>query len=1576
MIVAIYLGKGLFMKKGYLAWILLSLISCDAEVIFKDRSITLKVDECIGALDIKAQSNACSKAAFEGTDQLPGCLWLKTDQNTYALAVSLNQDESLNLGQSSLLSNIDFSAQNINAAFAFYENTPSCDQINADDICNGNQCLFYQPFKALELDFDQGFSVLKACTWQYQTVSEAKAEISCDDIDNDCDGKIDESNAMQVGANCQIGIGACQSTGKYACSAIGTEPKCDAQTIEPSAEICDGLDNDCDGEIDNALTLNGMPIVLNDPCVLGKGICQTTGTYQCRENMVVCNAQEITPMVEDNSNCNGVDDDCDGFTDESFGSTGMQNIQCGIGACQQTGRISCVNGSQVSSCFEGEPQEKDDNCNGVDEDCNGNVDEDFIIDVTSCGTGNCVNSGILSCQRGAPNSTCQPRMAGANDFNCDGLDEDCDGIIDEDFSLMDTTIRCGIGVCVNETQSQCIGGRVIADCQPNQATGPDLCDGLDNDCDGRTDEGHQNALIECGLGSCKSIGYSLCIEGQLNDTCEASQPVTNVDNCDGLDNDCDGRTDESFVDANITCGFGICNRPGTTSCQQGMIVTNCTSGAPQAEDLESACNGVDEDCDGRVDERYILTTVTCGLGACSQIGFKSCVNGVEQNSCRENAVSSSDANCNGVDDDCNGRVDEDYVSSTIFCGQGICRVQGSKQCVNGSEQQICNPLTPIVGEIDSSCDGVNQDCDNATDEGFSSSVISCGAGVCALSISSRCEQGVLIQACTPGQPIGNDTNCNGIDDDCDGAVDDGYSIQNTDCGIGVCKSFGKKVCISGSEQSLCVPNPPLSNADNTCNGLDDNCNGMTDENFAGSMISCGVGACANTITQTCITGVLNSTCIPKNPMSASDTTCNNIDDDCDGKVDESYVAQSTACAPGSCTATAPQICVAGAIVNTCTSNANNNPDNQCDGIDNDCDMKVDESYVPLAISCGVGICQNMGSVRCTNGSLFSDCTPLAAAQSELCNGLDDTCNGTIDENYSRALTCGVGACAKSGVATCVNGSEQVACTPNTPSTELCGDTIDNDCDTRTDEGFNVNSSCTVGVGACVRMGSYQCSADKISTFCQGTAGAPGVESCNGIDDDCDGKTDELLNQPISCGVGVCLNSGEKVCTGGVFVDQCTPKPQASPTELCNNLDDNCNGSIDENISSPTSCGVGECINSSTITCVSGQLVNNCSPKAASSEICDSKDNDCDGTVDNGFAGFADNNCNGVDENCNGTKDEGYVGSAVSCGVGACVNQGTTICSNGNVQNQCTPLNPGTEKCGDSIDNDCDTRTDEGFASIGLSCTVGVGECLRTGTFVCGVDGTVVCNATPGNPVNELCDGKDNNCNGSTDETFSSLNASCSVGTGACARSGLNVCKADGSGVSCNATAGSPSAELCNGIDDNCDGTIDNSPTDINTFCADTTSTNYCVKNSKWICQMGVRVCQPATAVVETCNGIDDNCDNTIDNVQGVGQLCGDMASSNYCIKNSTRQCVNNQLTCVQASPLAANENNYICDANGRLANRLDEDCDGRVDEYTKMDGTRFYTYKLGDNGCSSSKCVKCSNGSINLMCVNSNSQCY
>jgi hypothetical protein len=193
-------------------------------------------------------------------------------------------------------------------------------------------------------------------------------------------------------------------------------------------------------------------------------------------------------------------------------------------------------------------------CNGLDDDCNGAVD-DGIIGVGSCSTGlpGVCAAGASLCTAGAFVCT---QLVQASAEACDGLDNDCNGQIDDGV----TTIPCytgapgteGVGVCHAGSQL-CGGAAGYGACLGAVAPTAEKCDTLDNDCDGAADDGNPGGGGLCAtgqLGVC-SVGTVTCLGG--NDVCVPDHAPT-VEICNGLDDDCDGRRDDGCVD---TDGDGL-----------------------------------------------------------------------------------------------------------------------------------------------------------------------------------------------------------------------------------------------------------------------------------------------------------------------------------------------------------------------------------------------------------------------------------------------------------------------------------------------------------------------------------------------------------------------------------------------------------------------------------------------------------------------------------------------------------------------------------------------------------------------------------------------------------------------------------------------------------------------------------------------------------------------------------------------------------------------------------------------------------------------------------------------------------
>ena len=105
---------------------------------------------------------------------------------------------------------------------------------------------------------------------------------------------------------------------------------------------------------------------------------------------------------------------------------------------------------------------------------------------------------------------------------------------------------------------------------------------------------------------------------------------------------------------------------------------------------------MDNDCDRAIDEEYAPEMVACGVGACRRMGTTRCVNGnVDDTSARLARQQPGDGSCNGVDDDCDGRVDEGVSGTPITCGVGACRRDGMRSCVAGALQRELRTRSPV-----------------------------------------------------------------------------------------------------------------------------------------------------------------------------------------------------------------------------------------------------------------------------------------------------------------------------------------------------------------------------------------------------------------------------------------------------------------------------------------------------------------------------------------------------------------------------------------------------------------------------------------------------------------------------------------------------------------------------------------------------------------------------------------------------------------------------------------------------------------------------------------------------------------
>jgi hypothetical protein len=504
-------------------------------------------------------------------------------------------------------------------------------------------------------------------------------------------------------------------------------------------------------------------------------------------------------------------------------------------------------------------------------------------------------------------SSCVPTVAGGEcDTNCNNLDDDCNGEIDDCVDLLSdpqNCSTCGLSCRYTNAEASCVAGECTLgacdpgywnldgidsngceyECGPRDGSPPpaETCNNLDDDCDGETDEGNPGGGGLCGptAGECAQ-GTETCVDGVLE--CVGGQgPVPEL--CNNLDDDCDTVTDNAPTDVGGECGTrtGWCET-GTWVCLAGGV-RDCDG---DVEARAETCNGIDDDCDGIVDNN-LTDTIDCARSGVCVRGTPLCDSGVWV--C-DGEISGRPETCNGLDDDCDTVVDNGYnltndpfncgtcgnvctlPHAVAACTAGSCTIATCEPDywnANGTTSDGCEYSCVRVAPSYDACNGRDDDCDTLTDAAdpdfpapptvgapdyFCNNVGAC-AGVtvsCGLfggSTRWHCEYPAGVSTDTTGTIL-PETLCNSVDDDCDGTTDENWpgvrhSIADAadpcSAGLGACLRTGTFVCATGGATQTCSVTAGTPGPTELCNGLDDDCDGLTD-NFPETYFTATSGA--------------------------------------------------------------------------------------------------------------------------------------------------------------------------------------------------------------------------------------------------------------------------------------------------------------------------------------------------------------------------------------------------------------------------------------------------------------------------------------------------------------------------------------------------------------------------------------------------------------------------------------------------------------------------------------------------------------------------------------------------------------
>ena len=738
---------------------------------------------------------------------------------------------------------------------------------------------------------------------------------SCNGIDDDCDGSVDEGEpedgAVWFADADRDGYGdpdttvrACQRPEGW----TGDDSDCDdaLETVHPAApETCNGIDDDCDGllDADDPDAAGGTTWFADtdgdgfgDPTVAMVS-CDTPEGFVLDDQDCDDSSAAVGPTAVEV--CNGIDDDCDGLVDDrdsdvvdgtsaytdadadGYGDPATEQTVCALA----TGQVD--NDQDCDDTDPGVSPAATETCNGIDDDCDARVDDDdtgvagttdFHVDADADGYGGDLT--VAACLQ--PSGTtltatdcddADPTVSPAATETCSGVDDDCDGLTDDDDpSVTGTTTwyldldADGVGGADHTTDACAAPAGYAAsgsDCNDADADvfpgADEACNGVDDDCDGLTDDddtvtdpsglvpfytdadadGH--GVAGTATLACSAPSGLVATPDDCDDT-DATVSPSAVETCNGVDDDCDGLTDDD--DSSVTgTSTWYADLDADGYGDAGAAVSTCTApsdhvaDATDCDDTTAAvspaatetCSGVDDDCDGLVDDDDSSVTGTTtweadvdgdGYGG-GTISTVSCVAPTgfvaDSGDCDDTLAAvhpAADETCNSLDDDCDGLVDDDDTvvdldSLTAFYadadadGYGLstttttaCAAPSGYAAADGDCDDTDAAVSPGATEL---CNSIDDDCDGAVDaddpsaagvtvyypdvDGDGYGATGLGAAACAspgsgyLTASGDCDD-----ADAAVSPAATEVCGDGLDNDCSGG--------DQSCGTGTSGSAG------------------------------------------------------------------------------------------------------------------------------------------------------------------------------------------------------------------------------------------------------------------------------------------------------------------------------------------------------------------------------------------------------------------------------------------------------------------------------------------------------------------------------------------------------------------------------------------------------------------------------------------------------------------------------------------------------------------------------------------------------------------------------------------------------------------